>query len=176
MIKFPGIRKMCVTACAAVMLLTYVACDTTDDERIPAYPVQIMLNNTGLWHTYGVAGFGESREFIRQNRVPSNFQFLESTYTGYGGVLLIMGMNPFSAGDVIPLAYDLSCPVECKEYIRVHIDPESLEAVCSSCGSHYDVTMSGGSPVAGPTLTGSVKYALQRYSVFPSGGGYVITR
>ena len=157
-------------------LVCLTGCDSTDDDRIPAYPVQILLNNTGLWHTYGVSGFGESRCFIRQSKIPSNFQFLETTYTGYGGVLLIMGMNPFSAGDVIPLAYDLSCPVECKDYIRVAVDPTSLEAICSSCGSHYDVTMSGGAPTAGPALTGSVKYALQRYDVVPSNGGYVIAR
>lgn len=160
-----------LTAC-----LGFISCDSTDNSRIPAYPVQIMLNNPGLWHTYGVAGYGENRQFIRQNKVPANFQFLESTYTGYGGVLLIMGMNPFVAGDVIPLAYDLSCPVECKQYIRVEVDSESLEAVCSSCGSHYDVTMSGGAPTAGPALTGSVKYALQRYNATPSNGGYIIAR
>ncbi|MCM1319583.1 MAG: hypothetical protein NC217_04310 [Muribaculaceae bacterium] len=170
------LNKFLVGILSLVCLLPLCACDSTDDDRIPAYPVQILLNNPGLWHTYGVAGFGESRQFIRQNRIPSNFQFLESTYTGYGGVLLIMGMNPFSAGDVIPLAYDLSCPVECKDYIRVQVDPASLEAVCSSCGSHYDVTMSGGAPTSGPALTGSVKYALQRYNVLPSNGGYVIAR
>lgn len=157
-------------------LLTLPSCETTDDERIPAYPVQIMLNNPGLWDTYGVSAYGQSRNFIRQTGTPSNFHFLESTYTGFGGVLLIMGMNPFSAGDVIPLAYDLACPVECKEYIRVYVDPESLDAVCPECGSHYDVTLSGGAPISGPALTGSVKYALQRYNAYPSGGGYVIVR
>lgn len=170
------LHRLLHAATLAALLSCVVACDSTDDNRIPAYPVQIMLNNPGLWQTYGVAGYGESRMFIRQNRVPSNFQYLETTYTGFGGVLLIMGMNPFTGGDMIPLAYDLACPVECKEYIRVSVDPETLEAVCSSCGSHYDVTMSGGAPTAGPALTGSVKYALQRYAVLPASGGYVISR
>ena len=162
---------------AALALLTHLSgCDSTDNDRIPAYPVQIMLNNPGLWNTYGVAAYGESRNFIRQTHTPSNFPFLESTYTGFGGILLIMGMNPFDAGDVIPLAYDLACPVECKEYIRVYVDPETLAAACPECGSHYDVTLGGGSPTAGPALTGSVKYALQRYNAYPSGGGYVIAR
>lgn len=170
------LRHFSPAALAAMLLPLCAACDSTDDDRLPAYPVQIMLNNPGLWQTYGVTAFGESRNFIRQTRTPADFQFLESTYTGYGGVLLIMGMDPFTAGDVIPLAYDLACPVECKEYIRVYVDEATLEAVCPQCGSHYDVTMGGGSPTAGPALTGSVKYALQRYNTYPSGGGYVIVR
>lgn len=163
-------------AAISVCVVALSGCDTTDDDRVPAYPVQILLNNPGLWDTYGVAAFGQYREFIRQTATPADFPFSESTYTGYGGVLLIMGMNPFSAGDVIPLAYDLACPVECKEYIRVIVDDSTFEAVCPGCGSHYDITMSGGAPTAGPALTGDVKYALQRYNVFPSGGGYIIGR
>lgn len=172
-----GLRHWVLSLAACITLMPLCcSCESTDDDRIPAYPVQIMLNNPGLWQTYGVVSFGESRMFIRQSRIPANFQFLESTYTGYGGVLLIMGMDPFSAGDVIPLAYDLACPVECKDYIRVYVDEATLEAVCPDCGSHYDVTMGGGSPTSGPALTGTVKYALQRYGVYPSGGGYVIAR
>lgn len=159
-----------------ITLCLSTGCDSIDENRIPAYPVQIVLNNPGLWNTYGVAGYGQHREFIRQTGTPANFQFLETTYTGYGGVLLIMGMNPFSAGDIVPLAYDLSCPYECKENIRVAIDDETLEAICPVCGSHYDVTISGGSPTAGPALTGTVKYALQRYNAYPVGGGYTIGR
>jgi len=57
--------------------------------------VQILLNNPGLWNTYGVSGYGEYREFIRQTGTPSNFFFSETTYTGFGGVMLFMGMDPF---------------------------------------------------------------------------------
>lgn len=169
-------RHITAFATAVALIAATTSCETTDDDRIPAYPVQIMLNNPGLWDTYGVAAYGQNRSFIRQTGTPSDFHFLESTYTGFGGVLLIMGMNPFSAGDVIPLAYDLACPVECKEYIRVYVDPETLDAVCPQCGSRYDVTMSGGAPLSGPALYGNVKYALQRYGAYPSGGGYVIAR
>lgn len=168
------IRAGAASLLAAALAL--VSCETTDDNRIPAYPVQIMLDNPGLWNTYGVSAYGQSRNFIRQTGTPSDFHFLESTYTGFAGILLIMGMDPFNAGDIIPLAYDLSCPVECKEYIRVHIDHSTLEAICPQCGSHYDVTMGGGTPTAGPALDGTPRYALQRYHAYPSGGGYIITR
>ena len=152
------------------------ACNTLDDNRIPAYKVQIALNNAGLWNVYGVAAYGQHRDFIRATGTPANFHFTETTYTGYGGVLLIMGMDPFDAGAVVPLAYDLSCPVECKPSIRVYIDDDTLDAICPVCGSHYDVTMAGGSPTAGPALTGDVKYGLQRYRAVPQNGGYVIAR
>lgn len=161
---------------SALCAMTMPACDSLDDNRIPAMNVQIVLNNPGLWNTYGVSGYGQYNEFIRQTRQPANFFFTETTYTGFGGVLLVMGMDPFSAGDVVPLAYDLACPVECKEYIRVVYDTDRLDARCPICGSRYDVLMSGGAPTAGPALTGSVKYGLQRYTVNPSGGGYVIAR
>lgn len=151
-------------------------CDSVDSERIPAYRVQIALNSPGLWDTYGVGGYGMHREFIRETRTPSDFHYTETTYTGFGGVLLIMGMDPFGQGDVMPLAYDLACPVECKSDIRVAVDDSSLEAICPVCRSHYDVTMSGGAPISGPAATGNVKYGLQRYNAYPSNGGYVIGR
>ena len=73
------------------------------------------------------------------------------------------------------MAYDLSCPVERSRTIRVRIDPADFEAVCPVCDSHYDVTMAGGAPVAGPALTGSHKYGLKRYYCHPaSTGGYII--
>lgn len=161
---------------AIICLLTLMACDSLETNRIPAYRVQINLANPGMWQKYGVSGYGESRNFIRETRTPSDFQFLETTYTGFGGVMIVMGMNPFGSGEVIPLAYDLACPVECKQNIRVAIDSETLDAVCPVCHSHYDVTMAGGAPLSGPALDGSVKYRLQPYNCYPSNGGYMIAR
>lgn len=153
------------------MLLS--GCKTVDDDRIPAYTVSINLSEAGLWHTYGVAGYGMSRYFIRQLGQPSGFSYLERTFTGYGGVLLIGGMDPFTTDTNVPLAYDLACPVECKPDIRVKVDPDSFEAICPKCDSHYDVTMAGGSPLSGPALADG--YALRRYRCVPAGAGYIIT-
>lgn len=161
----------------AFILTLLCSCDNEiDDNRIPALNVQINLSNPGLWNVYGVHGYGDNISFIREERQPAGFAFTETTYTGFGGVLLIMGMDPFEAGAVAPLAYDLSCPVECKAYVRVYVDPSNYDAVCPVCGSHYDVTMGGGAPVSGPALTGQVKYGLQRYRAVPRNGGYMITR
>lgn len=159
------------------MLSAVIACNQVDDDRIPSLPVQINLSGAGMWNTYGVNGVGVSRNFINDGSVrePSGFPFTATTYTGFGGVLLIGGMDPFTADPNVPLAYDLSCPVERSRTVRVAVDRENYEAVCPVCGSHYNVITAGGSPVSGPALTGKTKYALRRYYVDPaSGGGYMI--
>ncbi len=163
---------------AILLAMTFAlySCDNVDTNRIPAYKVQINLNNAGLWNTYGVGGYGQYRLFIRDLRLPSNYSYTETTYTGFGGVLLTMGMDPFGQGEVIPLAYDLACPVECTANVRVYVDENTLEAVCPTCGSHYNIMMSGGAPISGPAATESVKYGLQRYSCVANNGGYIITR
>lgn len=162
---------------SAVMLSALFACNQVDDDRIPSMPVQINLSGAGLWNTFGVNGIGVSRNFINQDgdRQPADFHFTATTYTGFGGVLLIGGMDPFTAEPNVPLAYDLSCPVERSRTVRVAVDRDNLQARCPVCGSCYDVIMAGGSPVSGPALTGKPKYALRRYSVDAAGsGGYII--
>lgn len=160
-----------------VLLLAVSACNQVDDDRIPSLPVYINLSGPGMWNSYGVAGVGLSREFINFEgvRSPSGFPYNANTYVGFGGVLLVGGMDPFTSQPNVPLAYDLSCPVERSQTVRVYIDPDNLDAVCPQCGSHYDVVVAGGSPVSGPALTGKHKYALRRYVCDQAnGGGYII--
>lgn len=161
---------------SGLLLLSFSACHHVSDERVPNMPVNINLGDVGMWNVYGVAGIGQYNMFIKNDRLPSGFAYPASSFTGFGGVLLIGGMDPFSATTFTPLAYDLSCPVECSPSVRVVIAPESLEAVCPVCGSHFDVVMAGGAPVAGPALTGTSKYSLRRYSCLATqSGGYIIT-
>lgn len=156
--------------------LTLVACNTIDDNRVPNMAVSINLADPGLWNQYGVHGFGDFKYFIRPLAQPSGFPFSASTYTGYGGILLISGMDPFTNDTNAPLAYDLSCPVENRPETRVAINSDTFQAVCPACGSCYDVTMAGGAPTAGIALTGTHKYGLRRYNVLrASFGGYIIT-
>lgn len=169
-------RILSKLACVLVLLAVSSCSNQLDENRIPAFSVQLNLANPGLWNTYGVHGYGDYAYFIRDTRTPANFAYTETTYTGFGGILLIMGMDPFHSGEVLPLAYDLACPVECQANIRVEIDVDNYEAICPVCGSHYDVTMGAGAPTAGPALTGSVKYGLQRYQAYPKNGGYIIAR
>lgn len=159
------------------LLTGLTGCHSVDDDRIPAMPVSINLSDPGLWNTYGVAGFGLCRYFVPRLGQPAGFSYTVSTATGFGGVLLIMGMDPFSVETNVPLAYDLACPVECDPNVIVSVDPSIFEAICPKCGSHYDVTMQGGAPLSGPAADGKHKFGLTRYQCLPTSmGGYMITR
>ena len=170
------IRHIQHLVCGTIAVIAMTACSSVDDDRIPNMAVNINLADAGMWNTYGVSGTGLHRDFIKELRQPAGFPYTDQTATGFGGVLLIGGMNPFTAEPNVPLAYDLSCPVECSPTVRVAIDSSNLEAICHVCGSHYDVIMAGGSPTAGPALTGSHKYSLRRYTCRAGQlGGYTIT-
>ncbi|MDE6329929.1 MAG: hypothetical protein K2L83_04355 [Muribaculaceae bacterium] len=155
-----------IMALAAIAIFMQSGCQTVDDSRIPAMPVYIDLSDPGRWNTYGVSGYGSFNYFVFQPgsaREPSGFPYLDTSATGYGGVLLIEGMDPFMLEMLTPLAYDLACPVEKSPTVRVRIDAATYEAVCPVCDSHYDVTMGGGAPLSGPALGGEHKYGLKRY-------------
>lgn len=161
---------------AALTLLASAGCQTVDDDRIPSVAVNLNLASEPLWNTYGVAVFGDSRTFIRQLGEPRDFPYTDKTLTGYGGLLIVCGMNPYTLEAGVPMAYDLSCPVECKPDVRVgmHTDGALPFAVCPVCGSHYDVVERGGAPTSGPAL--QHKYGLRRYEVRPGAyGGYYFT-
>lgn len=134
-----------------------LSCHTIDDNRIPVAPVNIVFNTSADWDIYGVAAATDHRRFIRDQRIPANFPYTATTFTGYGGILLVC--------DVMgaPLAYDLSCPVEAKTAVRVQIDPESLLAVCPVCGSTYDVLSLQGAPTSG--IAAERGYGMRRYRV-----------
>lgn len=175
----PCAQSRVCTLLLSVTLLSsaFLSCNQVDDDRIPSLPVYINLSGAGMWNTYGVAGVGIYRNFINAGTTqsPAGFHFTANTYVGFGGVLLIGGVDPFTTETNVPLAYDLSCPVERSPEIRVTVDADNLEAVCHKCGSHYNVITAGGSPVAGPALTGDTKYGLRRYVCSPGqGGGYII--
>lgn len=157
------------------MPLFLAGCDSIDDDRIPNLTVSINLSDPGMWNEYGVFGAGYSRRFIRQLSEPAGFPYTANTYTGFGGIMLIQGIDPFT-GDLSPLAYDLACPVECKAEVRVNYDPETYTAICPMCDSHYNVFDRGGAPISGPAATREHKYSLRRYRcVGTEYGGYVIT-
>lgn len=163
-----------VAAVAAALVCG--GCNTVDDNRIPSVNVNLNLASVSLWDTYGVSAYGDSRIFIRQLGEPRDFPYTDRTATGYGGLLIVCGLNPFTLEAGVPMAYDLSCPVECKPDVRVRMEDVGVlpEAVCPVCGSHYDVVERGGAPVSGPAL--SHKYGLRRYEVRDGTyGGYFFT-
>lgn len=173
MIKF-------VTLLSALLPAVFLfGCHSVDNERIPNMAVNISLSDAGVWNTYGVSGFGSNRNFIYNPSgasLPTGFTYKYGSATGFGGVLLIEGIDAFNPALSAPLAYDLACPVERKANVKVYIDKDTYVAVCNECHSTYDVTMGFGAPLSGVALTGKYKYALRQYRVIPSGnGGYYIT-
>lgn len=159
---------------AIPFLLSLTACHNLNDDRIPRMPVNIDLSNAGVWNAYGVQGYGLFNYFILNSGtvLPPGFPYSYNSSTGYGGVLLIGGQNPYT-GEVGPLAYDLSCPVERSPTVRVGVDPNTYEAICPECGSHYNVTEANGAPVEGIAV--ELGYALTPYRCYATvEGGYVI--
>lgn len=159
--------------CLLIAVLALSACDSVNNQEVPNFTVRIDLSGYGIWNTYGVSGVGDWKYFNRATRQPSNFPYTASTYTGYGGVLLIMGLDS-STGNYEPLAYDAACPVENTMSVAVGIDQSNYEAVCPQCNSRFNVLTGMGGPISGIAATN--KYGLRIYKVHaqPS-GGYAIT-
>lgn len=160
-----------------IVCLTLCGCQSIglDDERIPRSPVYVPFTTESEWHTYGIGGYmGEggaiqARRFIRSERVPSNYQYPDYSYTGYGGLLLTC--DALSQLHV----FDLACPVERQPSVRISIG-EDLMAHCAKCGSSFDVygiERAAGSPSGGLAL--SEGYALRVYRVvFGVDGRYAL--
>ena len=164
-------KIIALAACVAVLALS--GCDSVNNREVPAYTVRIDLESYALWNTYGVSGVGDYRIFNRDKRLPANFPYNANTYTGYGGVLLMMALN-MDSGTYSPTAYDAACPVENSPNVTLGIDGTNFDAVCPKCGSRYNVLTGSGMPISGTALT--LKYGLRMYKVRQSvSGGYMIT-
>ena len=151
---------------ALLTLLLAGSCDHIDNKAVPSFTVRIDLSGYAIWSTYGVNGMGDYRIFNREKGIPANFPYNVNTYTGFGGVLLMMGIDG-------PMAYDLSCPVEATREIVLSIDADNFEAVCPRCGSHFNPLTGAGGPVSGVAINNKV--GMRTYRVYPSNGGYLIS-
>lgn len=154
-----------------VILAFLCGCKSSDYERVPLMGVELEIN-VAQWSTYGVFGYGDNRNFIRSERIPAGFPYTASSYTGFGGILLISGTEDgFDYNSV--LAYDLACPVEVPKISRVYIDSETFDAVCPQCHSRFNVCEGSGRPIAGPAY--DYRYDMRKYRV-SSGqmGGYTV--
>ena len=156
-----------------LLLVAMASCERINNKEVPSFMVRLDLGTYALWNTYGVSGVGDWRYFNRDMRLPANFPYNVNTYTGYGGILLIQGLDA-GTGSYNPLAYDAACPVENRMDVVVSIDSENFDAVCPKCNSRYDVLMGGGGPKSGQAIIH--KYGLRQLKVHTSpNGGYIIT-
>lgn len=158
---------------ALLAVLLMASCEKVNNKEVPKFIVQIDLGTYALWNTYGVHGVGDYRIFNRGKQLPSNFPYNVNTYTGYGGVLLIMALDG-STGSYEPQAFDAACPVENKPEVSIGIDASNFEAVCPECKSRFNVLTGMGGPISGIAKTNN--YGLRPCKVRSSGnGGYIIT-
>ncbi|MDE6321981.1 MAG: hypothetical protein K2L93_06740 [Muribaculaceae bacterium] len=148
----------------AITALVVGGCDHLDNNRIPVVDVRVPFTTIGDWETYGVSGAYQYRYFIKGERIPSGYPYTQLTFTGFGGVLLCADYM----GN--PVAYDLACPVECKNNVRIQVDPQTHIARCPVCGSEYEVcTLNYGYPISGPAA--DYGYRLAVYNVTPGPAG-----
>ena len=159
-------KRILLAILTLATLLT--SCDTVDNKTVGGYTVRINLGTYALWNTYGVSGVGDYRIFNRAKQLPSNFPYNANTYTGLGGVLLIMALDAGSAS-YSPQAFDAACPVERSADVTVSIDPQNMEAVCPKCGSHFNVVTGSGGPVSGQAM--AQKVGMRQYKVYQSQNG-----
>jgi len=84
---------------------------------------------------------------------------------GYGGIIVV------HAFDDSYYAFDLACPVEVDENIRIGKPDQSLICKCDSCNEEYDLSLGLGTP-----LNHISKEGLRRYNVTLDGNYIIVTR
>ena len=162
-----------IVAWLLCLLPMATSCDHINNKQVPRYTVRLNLGNYGLWNTYGVSGVGDYRYLNRAKQLPANFPYNVNSYTGYGGVLIVMGLDS-GTGNYMPLAFDAACPVERDADVVVSIDPKNFEAFCPKCGSRFNVLNGAGGPIGG--VATQRKVGMSSYIVRASqNGGYIIT-
>ena len=125
--------------CTALLLNS---CIENVTSPIPDFPVNLNLNLMTEYPSFR-GSYGEMLVFDKRIR--------ETDRIGFGGVLVCTNYE----GKY--LAFDLACPHEAKQDIRVKVD--GLEAVCEKCGSHFDIyTSEFALPNNGPSKHGLKKY------------------
>lgn len=154
---------------ALAFICSTSSCTSIDDERIPPYSVYLSFPTEADWITYGVNGAMTHRSFIKSQRIPANYPYTAMSLTGFGGVLLCSDY----VGEYV--AYDLACPVECRQDVRIVVDNVEHNAYCPVCGSRYDIFGTHGYPLSG--IAHERHYGLQVYRVTTNAtGGRLITR
>lgn len=151
--------KMAVVAAIVVLseCMMWQSCSSIDDDRIPPYAVYLPFATQADWITYGVAASLDHRNYVKSLREPASYPWTAMSMTGFGGLLLCVDYM----GN--PVAYDLACPVECRQDVRIRVDEQTHEAYCPVCGSRYDIYGTYGYPLSG--VAHERHYGLQVYRV-----------
>jgi nitrite reductase/ring-hydroxylating ferredoxin subunit len=149
--------KTCIKNIIIVLVinLLFVRCKDNYYSSIPDYPVSLELNLTTTYPTFRNS-INQSHTFIKPITVMDRI--------GFGGILVYSGFD----GEYY--AFDMSCPYEVKQTVRVY--PNGLgQAVCEGCGSVFDIGYGIGNP-----SSGKAKEGLKRYKVTLNGDVLYISR
>ena len=88
---------------------------------------------------------------------------VENSAIGYGGLLIVSRSITPAAEN---FAYDLCCPYEVKQDIRVRPVAENPFVVrCPHCGSVFNVAENGGAPIDGPAASTETPRRMRQYMV-----------
>jgi hypothetical protein len=160
--KSTRLSKITFTAAAALTVAAaFSACSNPVDDRIPYAPVSITFRTEDEWRLYGTPAASDVRRFIKLEKIPAGFSYTALTETGFGGVMLVcdaMGDNR---------AFDLACPVEVKQNVRIYVPEGEINARCPQCGSTYDILSGYGHALSGPAQREG--YWLKSYHVTYTG-------
>lgn len=165
------IRHTLIVTAVALLAAAVAACGSNDHVRTPPAPVYLRFATINEWQLYGPGPNPLDYDYyIKSERLPKNFPYIEMNETGYGGVLLGVALT----GQ--PIALDLSCPIENSQTIRVRVDKDTRHAVCPQCGSRYYVFENYGRAISGPAAEKELE--LRRYNVRPTDDtplhGYIV--
>ncbi len=134
-----------------LLLVLSVACSNPYQSPIPDVPVEISLNMLSYDPTFGGV-IDDTLVFVHPRAYPP-------FHVGYGGVLVVVGLDTESTFNTRFFSYDLSCPYEAKRDVRVYTIPDNPGHVrCRECGSEFYVRDGWGRVSKGPS-----KYGLKRY-------------
>lgn len=134
------------------------SCKEVHDD-IPPAGVWIVFPYQHDWEKWGVTSIPDHKEFILSEGLPKGFNYSAAAQTGFGGVLLVADLNG------APAAYDLSCPVEKSQNVRIRYDDDRHIAVCDKCGSEFDVITNYGNPLSGPAKDDNYVRVLRKYNI-----------
>lgn len=140
------------------VLFAFFSCENDDQLRIPDVPVYLELDLNGRFSTFRNA----YDTVVYDHNTPKTVK----DYIGFGGILVNVGYDGRTY-----FAYDLACPYEVDQGIRVYPDESGMKAVCRSCGSEFEIWNGTGMVSKPPS-----KWNLKRYKTRVSNGIVYVTR
>jgi len=147
----------------ALLSIPIVACKDNVQSSIPDYPVYLQLNLTAQYPTFKNS---QGKFLTFEKGVTTNDRI------GFGGIVVCTGITLDDYSGTQYYAFDMACPYELKNTVKVHPDSGRLPyLVCDKCGSVFDITFGSGNPLSGPA-----KEFLKKYRTSLSGDVLYVNR